>query len=158
MQGTHHSRSARPQRGLQVDHATFWRWVQHSGLRARRRNPRTPDQRVDETTVRVKGRWCYLYRAINATGTTIDFGQDLATASQALASVGRIPVFLSWNILLTGLIGVVVDAVTGGWYKLESKTVSLSLQSAAAALAGGRRPIPVAGTSSWKNLKEERIE
>ena len=85
--------------------------------------------------MRVKGRWCYLYRAINATGTTIDFGQDLATASQALASVGRIPVFLSWNILLTGLIGVVVDAVTGGWYKLESKTVSLSLQSAAAALA-----------------------
>ena len=28
------------------------------------------------------------------------------------------------DILLTGLIGVVVDAVTGGWYKLEPKTVS----------------------------------
>ena len=38
----------------------------------------------DETTVRVKGRWCYLSRAINATGTTIDFGPDLATASQDL--------------------------------------------------------------------------
>ena len=64
-------------RGLQADHATFWRWVQRYGLRARRRRPRTPDQRVDETTVRVKRRWCYLYRAINATGTTIDFGPDL---------------------------------------------------------------------------------
>ena len=76
-------------RGLQADHATFWRWVQHSGLRARRRHPRTPDQRVDETTVRVKGRWCYLYRAINATGTTIDFGPDLATASQDLNAERR---------------------------------------------------------------------
>ena len=38
------------------------------------------------------------------------------------------------DILLTGLIGVVVDAVTGGWYKLEPKTAVLSLQSTAAAL------------------------
>ena len=29
--------------------------------------------RVDETYVRVKGRWCYLYRAIDSTGATIDF-------------------------------------------------------------------------------------
>ena len=71
-------------RGLQADHATFWRWVQRYGLRARRRRPLTPDQRVDETTVRVKGRWCDLSRAITATGTTIDFGPDLATASQDL--------------------------------------------------------------------------
>ena len=76
-------------RGLQADHATFWRWVQRYGLRARRRRPLTPDQRVDETTVRVKGRWCYLYRAINATGTTIDFGPDLATASQDLNAERR---------------------------------------------------------------------
>ena len=39
--------------------------------------------------MRVKGRWCYLYRAINATGTTIDFGQDLATASQDLNAERR---------------------------------------------------------------------
>ena len=29
--------------------------------------------RVDETYVRVKGRWCYLYRAIDSTGASIDF-------------------------------------------------------------------------------------
>ena len=34
--------------------------------------------------MRVKRRWCYLYRAINATGTTIDCGPGLATASQDL--------------------------------------------------------------------------
>jgi IS6 family transposase len=28
---------------------------------------------VDETYVRVKGRWCYLYRAIDSKGATIDF-------------------------------------------------------------------------------------
>ena len=39
--------------------------------------------------MRVKRRWCYLYRAINATGTTIDFGPDLATASQDLNAERR---------------------------------------------------------------------
>ena len=29
--------------------------------------------RVDETDIRVKGRWCYLYRALDSTGATIDF-------------------------------------------------------------------------------------
>ena len=29
--------------------------------------------RIDETDVRVQGRWCYLYRAIDSTGATIDF-------------------------------------------------------------------------------------
>jgi transposase-like protein len=29
--------------------------------------------RVDETYIRVKGRWCYLYRAIDSTGATIDY-------------------------------------------------------------------------------------
>ena len=29
--------------------------------------------RVDETYIRVQGRWCYLYRAIDSTGATIDF-------------------------------------------------------------------------------------
>jgi putative transposase len=28
---------------------------------------------VDETYLRVKGRWCYLYRAIDSAGATIDF-------------------------------------------------------------------------------------
>ena len=40
---------------------------------ARLRTPTQKSWRVDETTVRVKGRWCYLYRAIDATGTPIDF-------------------------------------------------------------------------------------
>jgi transposase-like protein len=67
------------ERGLNVDHTTVWRWVQYYGpeleLRLRRyRKATNKSWRVDETYVRVKGRWCYLYRAIiDSTGATIDF-------------------------------------------------------------------------------------
>src|SRR6202453_4924040 len=66
------------ERGLNVDHTTVWRWVQHYGpeleQRLRRyRKATNKSWRVDETYVRVKGRWCYLYRAIDSTGATIEF-------------------------------------------------------------------------------------
>jgi len=35
--------------------------------------PTNKSWRVDETYVRVQGRWCYLYRAIDSAGATIDF-------------------------------------------------------------------------------------
>jgi IS6 family transposase len=35
--------------------------------------PTNKSWRVDETYIRVKGRWCYLYRAVDSTGATIDF-------------------------------------------------------------------------------------
>jgi transposase, IS6 family len=38
--------------------------------------------RVDETYVRVKGKWRYLYRAVDASGATIDF---LLSAKQGAA-------------------------------------------------------------------------
>src|SRR6202163_4814801 len=66
------------ERGLKVDHTTVWRWVQRYGpeLEERMRRhlkPTNKSWRVDETYVRVKGRWCYLYRAIDSAGATIDF-------------------------------------------------------------------------------------
>ena len=46
--------------------------------------PTNRSWRVDETYVRVKGRWCYLYRALDSTGATINFVlsglRDAATA------------------------------------------------------------------------------
>ena len=48
--------------------------------------PTNKSWRVDETYVRVKGRWCYLYRAVDSTGATIDFVlsglRDAATAKR----------------------------------------------------------------------------
>ena len=66
------------ERGLEVDHTTVWRWVQRYAPeleeRTRPHLKRTNKSwRVDETYVRVKGRWLYLYRAIDSAGATIDF-------------------------------------------------------------------------------------
>ena len=66
------------ERGLNVDHTTVWRWVQCYGpeleQRLRRhRKPTNKSWRVDETYVRVKGRWTYLYRAVDNRGQTIVF-------------------------------------------------------------------------------------
>jgi IS6 family transposase len=66
------------ERGLAADHTTVWRWVQRYGpeleLRIRRHLKATNKSwRVDETYLKVKGRWCYLYRAIDSAGATIDF-------------------------------------------------------------------------------------
>jgi transposase, IS6 family len=65
-------------RGLQADHTTVWRWVQRYApemeTRLRRHlKPTNKSWRVDETYIPVEGRWCYLYRAIDSTGATIDF-------------------------------------------------------------------------------------
>jgi transposase, IS6 family len=66
------------ERGLSVDHSAIARWVLHYGplLHQRtRRHLRSPNRswRVDETYVRVAGRWTYLYRAVDSEGNTIDF-------------------------------------------------------------------------------------
>ena len=66
------------ERGFLADHVTIWRWVQcygpevQSRLRTRLK-PTNDSWRVDETYVRAKGKWVYLYRALDSNGDTIDF-------------------------------------------------------------------------------------
>ncbi len=66
------------ERGVPVDHATIQRWVvKYSPLLEeafhRRKRPVWVSWRMDETYIRVKGQWYYLYRAVDKTGQTIDF-------------------------------------------------------------------------------------
>ena len=66
------------ERGVEADHTTIWRWVQRYSpeleqLLRQHLKPTNKSWRVDETYIRVKGRWCYLYRAIDSSGATIDF-------------------------------------------------------------------------------------
>lgn len=66
------------ERGLSVDHTTIYRWVQHYppeiDKRSRPYLKQTNDSwRVDETYVKVKGEWMYLYRAVDSSGQTLDF-------------------------------------------------------------------------------------
>ena len=42
-------------------------------LRWQWRRPRSRSWRIDETYVRVRGQWAYLYRALDKFGNTIDF-------------------------------------------------------------------------------------
>jgi transposase-like protein len=65
-------------RGVVVDHTTIFRWIQAYAAELEKRirpHLRTSNGswRVDETYVRVKGRWTYLYRAVDSRGQTIDF-------------------------------------------------------------------------------------
>jgi transposase, IS6 family len=66
------------ERGINVDHSTIWRWVQRYApeLAFRQRahlKPTNKSWRVDETYGRVKGEWCYLYRAVDSEGATVEF-------------------------------------------------------------------------------------
>ena len=66
------------ERGLSVDHVTVWRWVQRYAPEVDRRirphlKPSNKSWRVDETYIRVKGKWTYLYRAVDSTGASIVF-------------------------------------------------------------------------------------
>src|SRR5216683_709901 len=66
------------ERGLGADHTTVWRWVQRYAPELEQRmrphlKSTNKSWRVDETYIKIKGRWCYLYRAIDSAGATIDF-------------------------------------------------------------------------------------
>jgi transposase, IS6 family len=65
-------------RGVSIDHTTMFRWVQcyapeldkccRPSLRAT-----TDSSRVDETSIKIKKQWYYLYRAVDSAGATLDF-------------------------------------------------------------------------------------
>jgi putative transposase len=64
-------------RGVTVDHATINRWVIQSSPQLeeafhRRKRPVWVSWRMDETSIKVKGHWYALYRAVDKTGQTID--------------------------------------------------------------------------------------
>jgi transposase, IS6 family len=68
------------ERGVEVGrpHDPLYRWVQRYAPElekrlARYRSRMSFSWRVDETYVKVKGRWRYLYRAIDKDGATLDF-------------------------------------------------------------------------------------
>jgi transposase, IS6 family len=66
------------ERGLRVDHTTVFRWVQRYApeldKRSRPHLKATNDSyRVDETYIKIKKVWHYLYRAVDSEGHTLDF-------------------------------------------------------------------------------------
>ncbi len=67
------------ERGIGVDHSTIQRWVVkyspelESIFRQKHKRQVGLSWRMDETYVKVKGKWHYLYRAVDKEGNTVDF-------------------------------------------------------------------------------------
>ena len=75
-------------RGVLVDHTTVYRWVQTYAPELEKRlrphlRPTNGSWRVDETYIKLKGRWVYLYRAVDSRGQTIDFRLSAKRDAQA---------------------------------------------------------------------------
>src|SRR5215213_11204269 len=87
------------ERGLPVDHATVNRWVlAYAPLIERRlrafRKPYCGSIRIDETYIKIRGQWRYLYRAIDKHGVPVDFvltaKRDLEAAKHLVARIDRL--------------------------------------------------------------------
>jgi len=79
------------ERGVVVDHSTLHRWVIRLVPvldKTFRRHKRAVGRRwrMDETYIKIKGQWKYLYRAVDTAGQTIDF---LLTARRDAAAALR---------------------------------------------------------------------
>jgi putative transposase len=81
------------ERGISVDHATVGRWVVRYSPDLlerfnRRKRPVTGKWHIDETYIKVRGCWMYLYRAIDSNGDTVEFWfserRNLAAAKRFL--------------------------------------------------------------------------
>lgn len=136
------------ERGVQVDHATLNRWVvKYSAAfasAAQKRKHRTaPSWRLDETYVKVRGEWCYLYRAVDRDGQTLDFTlceqRDEAAALQ----------FLAKAITTNGLPRACAIDKSG------ANTAGLKAMNAALKVVGSPRRIRVYRSKYLNNILEQ---
>jgi transposase-like protein len=124
------------ERGVEVDHTTIYRWVQYYA-------PKILDKlkwywkpklglswRVDETYIKVKGKWAYLYRALDRDGNTVDFylssTRSINAAKRFLSKALRsIPEYAHPNTINTDKNPTYVKAIS----KLQAEGVcSLELE------------------------------
>jgi transposase-like protein len=99
------------ERGLSLAHTTIMRWVKRFTPEFLKRWDRFAKSagrswRVDETYVKVRGKWVYLYRAVNRAGKTVDFRltarRDVAAANAFFAKATRSQGFAPKTITLDG--------------------------------------------------------
>jgi transposase-like protein len=131
------------ERGVAVDHSTIHRWVIkllpvfEKAIR-RRLRPVGESWRMDETYIRVRGQWKYLYRAVDKAGHTIDF---LLCARRDTAAARRF-----------------FEKAIAGWGTPKTVTVDNSGANRAALQALGAQretPIEIRQNKSLNNLVEQ---
>src|SRR3984957_20006498 len=83
----------------------------------RQLKPTNKSWRIDETYIRVQGRWCYLYRAIDSTGATIDFLlsalRDAAAAQRLFRQAPSDPSHTQPRVINTDRAALYGSAITG---------------------------------------------
>jgi transposase-like protein len=86
------------ERGIALAHTTILRWIQRYVPEFEKRwqayaRPVGGSWRVDETYIKIKGQWAYLYRAVDKAGRTVDFllsrRRDMAAAQRFFARAIR---------------------------------------------------------------------
>jgi IS6 family transposase len=119
------------ERGIVVDHVTVYRWVQRFTalfIDAARPCRHSPGDRwfVDETYLRIAGRWCYLYRAVDQFGQVIDVllsARRDANAARAFFGSAMMTTQTQPVEVVTdrahAYIRVIEEAVPAAWHHVE---------------------------------------
>ncbi len=89
------------ERGVSLDHSTIQKWVVHyapllENAFRKRKKPVGVSWRMDETYIKVRGQWVYLYRAVDKEGNTIDF---MLSEKRDRPSVGFVATLYDWFLL-----------------------------------------------------------
>ncbi len=121
------------ERGVEVDHATLnRRVVKYAPLIAAEAQKRKPaigrSWRMDETYITVKGQWCYLYRAVDKHGQTLDVMlSERRDEAAATAFFARTISNNAWpdkvvidksGANMAGLDNMNIGLILAGWYWL----------------------------------------
>jgi putative transposase len=136
------------EREVQVDHATLNRWVvkfapQIAAPAQARMRPIAKSWRIDETYIKVKGRWSYLYRAVDRDGQTLDF---MLSERRNLAAARR---FFKRAIAANGVPDrVVID-------KSGANLAGLQAVNAILKFAGGGRTVEIRQVKYLNNILEQ---
>lgn len=136
------------ERGVEVDHATLNRWVVKfapliASRAQERKRPTATSWRMDETYIKVKGQWTYLYRAVDLNGQTIDF---MLSERRNLAAARR---FLKQAISTNGVPDrVVIDKSGANLAGLQAVNVSLKF-------TGSGRVVEVRQIKYLNNILEQ---
>jgi transposase-like protein len=120
------------ERGVQVDHVSIFRWVQRfTPLLAEAARPcrhRVGDRWwVDETYVKVSGRWRYVYRAIDQFGQVIDAyvsprrdgGATRCFFARAMATIKVVPVEVTTDKAAVYPTRMFFELAPGAWHCTE---------------------------------------
>lgn len=136
------------ERGVVVDHATLHRWVVRfapliAAQAQARKRPTANSWRMDETYIKVRGKWTYLYRAVDRDGQTLDF---MLSGRRDMAAARR---FFRRAIATNGVPDrVVID-------KSGANLAGLEAVNAILKFTGGRRMIENRQAKYLNNILEQ---